>query len=101
MSPNHKILYNGTMTDAYHLLSDKIYKIPYNGQILYNVLLEQNGTMNVNNLLCETLDVNNVIARFYKSKYTSEEKTKITKILNDTYGTPNYKTIAGLFFGKC
>ncbi len=100
MTRNHKVCYNGEMVEAETLLNENIYLVPYNGEKLYNVLLEENGTMNVNNLLCETLDVNNVIARFYKSKYTSEEKIKITKILNDTYGTPNYKTIAGLFFGK-
>lgn len=99
MTRNHKVCYNGEMVEAETLLNKNIYLVSYNGEKLYNVLLEENGTMNVNNLLCETLDVNNVIARFYKSKYTSQEKSKITQILNNNYGTPNYKVIAGLFFG--
>ena len=97
MTPNHKILHNGTMTDAYHLLdSNKIYKIPYNGEILYNVLLEQNGLMQVNGLICETLDVNNVIALLYKSNYTLEEKNNIIKLMNETIYTDydKYKDIS-------
>lgn len=100
MTRNHKLSYNGSMVEADTLLNDKIYLVPYNGEKLYNVLLEENGTMYVNNMLCETLDVNNVIARFYKSKYTHEEKMKITKILNDNYDTPNYKIISALFFSN-
>jgi hypothetical protein len=98
MTRNHKVSYNGEMVEAETLLNKNIYLVPYNGEKLYNILLEENGMMDVNNLLCETLDTNNVIARFYKSKYESEEKNKIIKLLNDNYGTPNYKIIAGLFF---
>ena len=30
--------------------------MPYNNEILYNVLMENAGTMKVNNLICETLN---------------------------------------------
>jgi len=60
MSRTHKV-FNGIMVNADSLLKDDIYLIPYNGEILYNVLLEKNGFMVVNNLLCETLDINNCI----------------------------------------
>jgi hypothetical protein len=95
---NHKVFYNGYMVEAGTLLNENIYLVPYNGERLYNVLLEENGTMYVNNLLCETLDTNNIIAHFYRSKYNPEEKRKITDILNDFYGTPYYDKVAGLFF---
>jgi hypothetical protein len=98
MTRNHKVSYNGEMVEAGTLLNEHIYLIPYNGETLYNVLLEENGTMNVNNLLCETLDTNNIIAHFYRSTYNPEEKRKITDILNDFHGTPYYDKVAGLFF---
>ena len=44
------------------------------------------------------LDINNIIAHFYRSTYNPEEKRKITDILNDFHGTPYYDKVAGLFF---
>ena len=43
--------------------------------------------MLVNGLICETLDINNVIARSYGNK-------KVTKKLNKHVNSPNYKQIA-------
>ena len=98
MTRNHKV-FHGTMVNADTLLSDKIYLIPYHGEVLYNVLLEKNGLMNVNGLICETLDVNNVNALLYKSKYTLEEKNEIMKLLNDTiHNYDNYKKISRFYF---
>lgn len=99
MTRKHKVFY-GTMVNADSLLNDKIYLIPYNGDILYNVLLEKNGFMSVNGLICETLDVNNIIAVFYKSIYTIQEKNEIMKILNNNINTPIYKEISYQYFSK-
>jgi hypothetical protein len=100
MTRNHKVLYNGELVDADTLLNDVIYLIPYDGEVLYNVLLEKNAIINVNNLLCETLDINNVIALFYKSTmYIGEEKNMITKILNKNItNNEKYKQISTLLF---
>jgi hypothetical protein len=62
VSNNHKLLYNDIMTKAEDITSKRI---PYTGEILYNVLLEENGFMTVNNMICETLDINNPIAKLY------------------------------------
>jgi hypothetical protein len=99
MTRNHKILQHREFVDADTLLNDKIYLIPYDGQVLYNVLLEKNSIMIVNNLLCETLDVNNVIALFHKSSYTGEEKNIITKILNKHItNKEKYRELSKLLF---
>jgi hypothetical protein len=98
MTRNHKV-FHGTMVNADTLLKDTIYLIPYNGEILYNVLLEKNGYMNVNGLICETLDINNIIALFYKSKYTVEEKNKIMSELNKNINN-RYKEISYQYFSK-
>ena len=63
------------------------------------MLLEKNSIMIVNNLLCETLDVNNVIALFHKSPYTDEEKNVITKILNKHItNKEKYRELSKLLF---
>ena len=88
ISKNHKILYNNKFIKALDL--PNVNKIPYNGEILYNVLLEENGVMIVNNVICETLNINNVIAHLYNSSNID----KITMLLNKTTNMDEYKKIA-------
>ena len=57
-------------------LYENVYKIPYKGEILYNVLMEEHDKLVVNNLICETLHPKNKIAKLYK-KYVSKTDTKI------------------------
>jgi hypothetical protein len=42
--------------------------VPYYGEPLYNVLLEQQSTMTINGLICETLHPDNLIAKLYTKK---------------------------------
>ena len=83
---NHKILHNGELVAAGTLFNTTC--IPYNGEILYNVLLQENGVMNVNNLICETLDVNNVIAYLYRYNKINDQRVKE---LNNTKDKDVYK----------
>lgn len=101
MTRNHKV-FNGTMVNADRLLNNNIYLIPYNGEILYNVLLEKNGYMSVNRLICETLDINNVVALYYKSNYTKEEKSEMMKLLNKNINTntKKYRELLCHYFTK-
>ena len=57
-------------------LYENVYKIPYKGEVLYNVLMEEHEKLVVNNLICETLHPNNKIAKLYK-KYNTKSDTKI------------------------
>ena len=43
-------------------------KVSYNGETLYNVLLEKHGKMLVNNMICETLHPENIAGKFAKAK---------------------------------
>ena len=56
-SLEHKIFYKGVMIKARDLISKcaAVYKSLHDGSVLYNVLLDHHGLMNVNNLICETL----------------------------------------------
>ena len=87
LSENHKLLYNGQMVKAKNVTTSRI---PYNGEILYNVLLEENGLMMVNNLICETLDINNVVALLYEHP----NKNEIIKTLNGIKDNDVYKKTA-------
>jgi hypothetical protein len=64
LSNNHKIYHNRVFLEAEQWLGYKgIHTIPYENQLLYNVILKDYGIMNVNNLICETLDPKNPAAK--------------------------------------
>ena len=67
MSKNHKVVYKGQLIEAYKLVNrvTNVTKIPYKGEILYNVLMENYSSIVVNNLICETLHPNNLVAKLY------------------------------------
>ena len=69
-SKEHKVLYQGEMIKARDLadMCKNVKKVSYNGETLYNVLLEKHGKMLVNNMICETLHPENIAAKFAKSK---------------------------------
>jgi hypothetical protein len=85
ISKNHKIMVDKKLMEAEKLVQyvPSIYKIPYDKQILYNVLLEDYSVMKVHNLVVETLHPNNVIAKIYNGKFTQQQKNKIIKLLNE------------------
>jgi len=93
ISKNHKIFYNGKMVKACGLvgLNDKITKIEYNNELLYNVLMENHDKMVVNNLICETLDPTSIVAEFYKASKNMDDKRKniLTKWYNCEYRKRN------------
>jgi len=93
MSKEHKIYYNGKLIEAYKFIGhfDNITKIHYNGDILYNILMEKYDTINVNNLICETLHPNNIIAKLFTSNLSQEYKNKLI-IINNSIMKKEYKS---------
>jgi len=63
MTMNHKVLYNGKMVVAKDLIGKQL--VPYNGEILYNILLEEYSHVLVNNLTVESLYPGNSVAKLY------------------------------------
>ena len=103
ISQKHKIYYNGEMWEAKTFLGkfDKVVKVNYNGEILYNVLMEDHSLMLVNNLVCETLHPDNIIAKLFtkKCKYNAGARDKIYGLLTDFLTKSDHKSynkIAGL-----
>ena len=86
ISKNHKIFYKGQMVKAYEFIGTfpNIYKQPYHGETLYNVLLEEHDKMVVNNLICETLHPENPLAKLYilLQKFAPDQQQKIINKYN-------------------
>lgn len=85
MSKEHKVYYMGRMIEAKHFVGrvKNVYKIPYNGEILYNVLMERYNKLKVNNLICETLHPENVVAQLCLGNFNESDKGDIVKTLNN------------------
>ena len=103
ISQKHKIYYKGEMWEAKTFLGkfDKVVKVTYNGEILYNVLMDEHSLMLVNNLVCETLHPDNIIAKLFtkKCKYNDGARDKIYGLLTDFLIKSDHKSynkIAGL-----
>ena len=76
------------MTKAINFIDkfDNVKKIKYNGEILYNILMEESNKMMVNNLICETLDPINSISKLQLKlqELNIEEQKTIIKKYNDS-----------------
>ena len=75
-SKEHKVLYQGEMFKARDLadMCKNVKKVAYNGETLYNVLLEKHGRMIINNMICETLHPENIAAKVAKSKNSPSKR---------------------------
>lgn len=95
ISKDHKVFYEGKMKEAYTFLDkfENVYKVEYNGEMLYNILMEEHTCIRANHLICETLDPKNFIAKLYTNqcKYSNEEKRRIINILNDSVQKKDHK----------
>ena len=63
-----------------------MYNVNYNDEFLYNVLLEEPSKMIVNNLICETLHPDNLIAQIYRflpNMNLKEQEELITRVNKD------------------
>jgi hypothetical protein len=95
ISRNHKVLYNKQMIKAKNLIGqvDGVYNKKYNGEILYNVLLETHEKMMVNNLIVETLDPTSIVAQLYNGSISEDEINKVIVNINDCAN--EYKKVYG------
>jgi len=67
VSKHHKLLFQGKMREAQSLVGlPGVTWVPYQGEKLYNVLLQEEGRMNVQGMICETLDPSNPLAHVFR-----------------------------------
>ena len=85
ISNEHGIMYNRTLTKASYFVGKLrgIYYKKYDGEVLYNILMEKHYLIYVNGLKVETLNPKNIIAKLYTNKYTQEEKIKLIQDINE------------------
>ena len=86
ITKEHKVLFKGNMIEARNLVNNKdIIFVKYNGNTLYNVLLDGDGKMVVNGMIVETLSPDNNIAILHKmiANYSDQQKREIIKIFNE------------------
>ena len=95
VSLNHGIIYNKKLIPAKKIVGWKkgVYLKKYNGEYLYNVLMEKHMGMLVNGMKVETLDPRNMIAKLYTNNYSPEQKIKIILKINK-YANDNYNKYA-------
>ena len=86
MTKDHQILFEGKLVAAYRFLeySDNVTKVKYSGEVLYNVLLPVHSTLFVNNMECETLHPDNIIAKIYTSNMNHIHKNEVITIMNES-----------------
>jgi hypothetical protein len=87
MTRDHKISYLNNMVEAENFVGkfQFIHKIKYNGDILYNVLMENHDLINVNNFICETLHPSNIVAKLYNSGFSYDIKKKMCVKIENHY----------------
>lgn len=84
ISKHHAIFFKGKPIKAKYFVGNvhNVKKVKYNGEVLYNILMEDYDKMMVNNLIVETLDPTNFIAKLYSNHYTFEERNDMAIQMN-------------------
>ena len=88
----HGIYIDGKLVRAKNLINKKdIYRISYNKEILYNVVMEKHNKMGVNNMICETMNPNTSISKIYMKQYKAKlaQAAKTKKHIVDNNNTIN------------
>jgi hypothetical protein len=84
ISKYHCVKYNNKLIEAYKFIGrlKGVYYEKYNGELLYNILMEKHYIIKINNMKVETLNPKNFVAHLYTNDYTDEEKTKLILEMN-------------------
>ena len=83
VAPFHRFLVDNTLKMAVELVNnDTIYLVKYKEQPLYNILLEKLGTMEVNNVIVETLNSNSLVAKLFDGSLSTKQLSKLVKSFN-------------------
>ena len=85
ISKEHCVFYKGKMMRAVDLVCEcnGVSEIGYNGEPLYNVLLEKHGHMIINNLICETLHPENIMGKICGGKYKKSDERRLCAELSE------------------
>ena len=96
---NHRIFYQGVWTEAGDLEKQGkpgISKIAYSGEFLYNILLDTHEYVNVNGIICETLEPTNLLSKICRSHLSEYYKNLLFFIMNTAIKRNNKETLTVL-----
>ena len=81
-SMEHKVFFKGEMVKARNIVDvcENVTFNPYNGETLYNVLLKKHDKMMINNLICETLHPENIMAKISTMKDGQKKNKAIQEL---------------------
>jgi hypothetical protein len=85
MSGEHKVRYNSELTEARNFVGkfEGVKLVDYNGEVLYNILLDTHETVKVNGMVCETLHPKNAVAQLYNKSIDEHTRVKLINEMND------------------
>ena len=91
ISMNHGIIYDNRLIPAKRFVGKirGVYYKKYNGEFLYNVLMEKHYTMFVNGIKVETLYPKSMVAKLYSTTTSDSEKTAIISEINNRSSNKN------------
>jgi uncharacterized delta-60 repeat protein len=91
ISMNHGIIYDNRLIPAKRFVGKLrgVYYKKYNGEFLYNVLMEKHYTMFVNGIKVETLYPKSMVAKLYSTTTSDSEKTAIISEINNRSSNKN------------
>jgi hypothetical protein len=83
VAPTHRFLINETLQPIMNFVNNEnIYLTKYKNETLYNVIIGENETMKVNNMVVESLDPNTLIAKVFNGSLDASQKNRLIKSLN-------------------
>ena len=93
-SSRHKVFYNNKMIEARKIteINKNVTKIKYDKSILYNILLDKHSVVYVNNMICETLHPDNIIAKLYTRFSSKQARDEIIYKLNKYIKNKDYNS---------
>jgi Hint domain len=92
VTKQHKILYRGKLIEAENFIGHfvGVKKVKYTGEVLYNILMEKHELISVNNLVCETLHPQNIVAKLYSKFIGDKYRDSIIEMMNECILKNNY-----------
>jgi len=92
LSGFHKVEYNGLIYEAYKLcgLLKNVKLIKYNNEAMYNIMMDKWELVCIHNMIVETLDPNNIIAKLYRTTLSENKKQSLIKEISNATINEDY-----------
>jgi hypothetical protein len=84
VAPYHLFLINNKLEPIANFINeDTIFLRKHNNEFLYNIILEEQDIMEVNNMQVQTMDPKSLLAKIFDGSQSPNQRNKIIKSLNN------------------